>query len=73
MKLPIILGIMHRDGNRYRVKLRKVEPCHDPDVVMKNYFSFLSENLKATPSIWEGWNWFSTLPYYSDASTTIHS
>lgn len=60
--VPIIIGIMHKNGARYRVTLRRVENRNNAEFVMTSYFSFLSEILTKHPEIWEGWNWFSSLP-----------
>ncbi len=65
-KLPIILGIMYMVDQRYHVSLRLVESNYDPDTVMNTYFSFLSETLTKYPEVWDGWNWFSSLPLHHD-------
>jgi len=62
MGVPIVAGVMVRDGDNYQLIYRQLDSNQSIEVIMTEYFDFLAELLTKYPHFWDGWNWFSDLP-----------
>jgi len=62
MKIPIVAGLMVRDGQNYKLISRQLNSQQNTELIMTEYFSFLKEIIMQYPGIWDGWNFFSSLP-----------
>jgi len=62
MGVPIVAGIMLRQGEDYRIIFREFESGQSPESIMADYFAYLEEIIIENPSVWSGWDWFSSFP-----------
>ncbi len=70
MGVPIVAGVMVRDGGHYQLIYRQLDSHQNIEAIMTEYFDFLTELLTKYPHFWDGWNWFSSLP--SEVPETIN-
>ncbi|BCG66083.1 MAG: hypothetical protein methR_PLP0004 (plasmid) [Methyloprofundus sp.] len=69
MGIPIVAGLMVRDGEHYKIVYRQLDSHQSIEQIMTEYFDFLTELLAKYPAFWDGWNWFSSLPLDSAENT----
>ncbi len=62
MNIPIVVGVAIRNNNKYEIIIREIDNTKNIESIMNDYFNFLEEILKESSHLWDGWNWFSSLP-----------
>lgn len=60
--VPIYCALLFPDAGRYRLRLCDISAVGDAAAVLRAYFGFLEDSVRAYPVAWQGWWWYHNLP-----------
>ncbi|MBL1210228.1 hypothetical protein [Geminocystis sp. GBBB08] len=58
-KVPVYFALFSPNlTGKYNLCLKAIEPLTDLEQNIQTYFDFLEQNIRSTPWVWQGWEWY---------------
>ena len=66
---PVFVAMFAPDAEKLSLKMVRLDTTSGINAIIADYIAFLESNIRATPSCWQGWDWFNDLPLADRAPT----